>query len=204
MIKKLRFRIVGTRPLIMHNGRLADPMDEFARAIAKISSKRNKTDADYEKMAELEWKGSLYLYQGKPCIPGYVIEGVLIGKNGAARRDKMKKEGAAGIIVEDDFPLEYDGPKDPDKLWELPEFRFVSLVRVGTNRIVRTRPIFPTWAATVEVGYDPEVVDEDRVIHWMNKAGDIGIGDFRPKYGRFVTEFLGEVPEEETEAVAVA
>jgi len=188
----------------MHNGRLADPLDEFSRAIAKISSKRKKTEADYERMAELEWKGSLYLYQGKPCIPGYVIEGVLIGKQGAARRDKMKEQGRAGIYVFDDFPLEYDGPKDPDELWKLPEFRFVSRVIVHGSTVVRTRPIFPEWAATVEVGYDSDVVDKDRVIHWMKIAGDIGIMDFRPKYGRFVTEFLGEVPEEEAEAVAVA
>lgn len=52
--------------MLMHNGQLADPSNEWARAIKEISGKRAKTAADYEEMARLEWLGSLYLNQHGP------------------------------------------------------------------------------------------------------------------------------------------
>ncbi len=44
--KPLQLKLIGCRPLVMHNGRLSDPLDEFAKAIQKVSKKRSKTDAD--------------------------------------------------------------------------------------------------------------------------------------------------------------
>ena len=42
-------------------------MDEFAKAMQKVSKKRNKTDADHERLANLEFLGSLWLGgEGKP------------------------------------------------------------------------------------------------------------------------------------------
>jgi len=77
----------------MHNGQLADPSNWYSRAIKAISGKRGKTEADYQEMARLEWMGSLYLAQGVPCIPGYVLEATLIGRGGAARKEKMGRQG---------------------------------------------------------------------------------------------------------------
>ena len=52
--RTLRFRITGAAPLLMHNGRLADPLDEHARAMARVADKRPKTEADHLRLAELE------------------------------------------------------------------------------------------------------------------------------------------------------
>ena len=123
MNENLKFRLTGVAPLIMHNGRMADPRDQYARAMKEISSKRKKVDADFEEMARLEWMGGLYLSDGAPCIPDYVLEAALIGRGGAARSQKMGKEAAAGMFVMKNFPLEYNGPKDPTELWEVEEFR---------------------------------------------------------------------------------
>jgi len=186
MIEKLNFKIQGTAALLMHNGQLADPSNEFTRAIKEVSSKRKKVDADYEEMARLEWYGSLYLFGGAPCIPGYVMEGCLIGRGGAARKQKMGKEAAAGLYVTDDFLLEYDGPKDPKELWKVEEFRFKAPVKVGQARVMRTRPIFREWAASVVVEVDDELVNPEDVRAWMAVAGrQVGLMDWRPKCGRF-------------------
>jgi len=186
MVEKLSFRIRGAAPLLMHNGQLADPANKWSRAIKEISSKRAKTEADYDEMARLEWLGGLYLHKGEPCIPGYVLEGALIGRGGAARKQKMGKEAAAGLYVVQNFPLEYEGPREPTELWANEDFQLRTLVRVGQARIMRTRPIFEGWAATVVVEIDPDLVNREDAIHWMEIAGaQVGLMDWRPKCGRF-------------------
>ena len=50
----------GSSVLMTHNERLADRLDEFTRAIAAISKKRNKTEADEEEIGRLEFYGGLY------------------------------------------------------------------------------------------------------------------------------------------------
>jgi hypothetical protein len=76
--KRLRLHLVGVAPLIMHNGALSDPLNQYSKAIKRISSKRHKVDSDYEEMARLEYHGGLYLHQGRPCIPGFVVEAALV------------------------------------------------------------------------------------------------------------------------------
>lgn len=186
MIEKLTFRIRGVVPLLMHNGQLANPTNFYSRAMKEISSKRAKTTADYEEMARLEWMGGLYLFNGEPCIPSYVLEATLIGRGGAARKQKMGKQAAAGLYVTADFPLEYDGPRDPKELWELEEFRLQVLAKVQQSRIVRTRPIFHEWAATVWFEVIPDLVNVADAKLWMAIAGrESGLMDWRPKFGRF-------------------
>jgi hypothetical protein len=186
MIERLSFKIQGVAPLLMHNGQLADPANEWSRAIKEISSKRKKTDADYEEMARLEWMGSLYLHKGEPCIPGYVLEGTLIGRGGAARKQKMGKQAAAGLYAVDNFPLEYKGPREPAKLWKLENFRLRVPVRVGQARVIRTRPMFEEWSATVFFDLDTDLVNVADASLWMEVAGrEVGLMDWRPKCGRF-------------------
>jgi len=186
MIEKLNFRIRGMAPLLMHNGQLADPSNEWSRAVKEISGKRKKTDADYEAMARLEWMGSLYLNHKGPIIPGRVLEGALIGKGGAARKQRMGKQAAVGLYVVNNFPLEYDGPKDPEALWKDERFRSQELVVVGQARIMRTRPIFNEWEASVFFEVDTDFVNVDDATMWMSIAGrECGLMDWRPKYGRF-------------------
>jgi hypothetical protein len=189
MNERLKFRLTGIAPLIMHNGRMADPMDQYSRAIKEISSKRKKVDADFEEMARLEWMGGLYLSNGAPCIPDYVLEAALIGRGGAARSQKMGKEAAAGMFVMQSFPLEYEGPKDPAELWKIEEFRLARAVRVGQARVIRTRPIFREWASSVEIEFDLDFLNADHIRQWMEIAGSkVGLMDWRPKCGRFTVE----------------
>lgn len=188
-MESLKFRITGVAPLIMHSGLLADPLNKYTRAIKKISANRKKVDADFEDMARLEWYGSLYLKDGVPCLPGNNLEAALIGRGSAARSQKMGKQAAAALIVPDDYPLEYDGPKDIDELWKDERFRLVSKVRIGTASVMRTRPFFKEWAAIVEVLYVPTSLNEDHICQWMEIAGrQVGLCDWRPKYGRFIAE----------------
>lgn len=189
-MNKLEFTITGDAPLLMHNGRLAAPNDPYARKMSEISSKRKKTDADYDEMARLEFLGGLYLDENdEPCIPDYVFEAAIIGRGSMARQSKLGKSVAAAVWVEDSGTLNYDGPRNPDKLWEQ-KFWLQSLVTVRSSRVMRTRPRFKQWSADFTVLYDSDMINEDELKHWIEWAGKAqGLGDWRPQkgghYGRF-------------------
>lgn len=186
-MQKLHFTITGDAPLLMHNGRLAAQGDPYARKIKEISSKRKKTDADFEEMARLEFLGGLYLNENnEPCIPSLVFEATLIGRGGAARKERMGKEAAAALWVLDDAPLIYEGPKEPEELWEDKQFVSQMLVRIQRSTITRTRPIFREWSAEITVQFNPNLLDEKDVRRWIEVAGEqVGLMDWRPRFGRF-------------------
>lgn len=182
----LSFKITGAAPVIFHNGLLADPLYEFSKRIKKISSLRKKTEADLEEMARLEFLGSLYLVDGEPVIPGDIFEAALAGKGGAARKNKSGQQAAAGLFVPEPSRLEYDGARDPEELWLDSRFRLRVPARVGTATVMRTRPIFEQWSAVTNVHFNPSLVDGQRIVDWMVQAGaEVGIGDWRPRFGRF-------------------
>ena len=182
MFKRLETRIVGASPLIVHNGQLADPSNSFAKEMAKVRSKRGKTDSDLEELAHLEFLGSLYLDGGKPCIPGEVIEATLLT---AAKKLKRGKQCGAGLIAEN-ATLIYDGPTEPEKLWEDENFRLRAMVRVQLARTPRVRPIFKKWNATLALDYDDSLLNESEVQQIIKVAGEqVGLCDWRPKFGRF-------------------
>ena len=51
--------------LLCHNGELADPLNNFAKEMKKVSAVRKKTDEHHLKMQELEWFGGLYGTDGQ-------------------------------------------------------------------------------------------------------------------------------------------
>lgn len=57
---KFRITLHGINPLLMHNSRLSNPLDPNAKAMKKVSGKRQKTDEDHAELARLEHAGSLY------------------------------------------------------------------------------------------------------------------------------------------------
>lgn len=183
-IRTSTFTINGITPLIMHNGQLSDPLNEHTQALAKLTSKRKKTVDDHKAVSKCEWIGGLYVDDdGAPCLPGEVIESCLVD---GAKKYKLGKAAKGGLIVAGNWPLEYDGPKQVEKLWAAGGFLKRASVKVGTSRVIRNRPIFPSWSCTFEVQWDASLVnDEDTLAEIVESAGISGIGDWRPKFGRF-------------------
>lgn len=151
-----------------------------------ISGKRAKTDADYEELARIEFLAGLYMSAEGPIIPNTVIDAMIV--NGA----KKRKEGPAaksGCFCLDHARLDYDGPRTPDALWADEQFRFSAGVRVQQSRVMRMRPQFPTWAATVNVNIEDSLVSPSQVDEWMRIGGvQIGLCDWRPQFGRFTSQ----------------
>lgn len=184
--RTLNFKITGVVPLLMHNGQLADPLNSISKELKKITSKKDKTDADMEQASRLEWHGSLYLKDGKPCLPGEILEAAFLT---AARKQKKGKQAQAGIICPDSYPLVYDGARKLEELWSDPQYRYRVRAKVQQNSVMRTRPIFRDWSCKIQVQYDDSLLNEEEVKHIVRVTGEIvGVGDWRPKYGRFKVE----------------
>src|SRR6187399_3268376 len=120
MYKELSLKITGSVPLILHNGQTADPLNPHTKSIAEITGKTKKTDADHREVARREFYASLYTDEGRVCIPWEMAEALLI--NGAKKK-RRGPDAKAGIIVENNSILEYEGPTSIDELWANEKFR---------------------------------------------------------------------------------
>lgn len=177
----------------MHNGRLNDPLDPWAKKLSVAAHKKQKTDADHVETSRIEFDGSMY-YNDKvgPYIPTDNLQACMIE---GARKRKLGKEfeSLVEVVIPDEGPegyvLDYEGPRKMDALWTH-YFYLRKGARVGQSRVVRTRPRFPTgWSCTFEI----EILDggpqPEQVKQAFTDAGKlIGIGDWTPRYGRFVVD----------------
>jgi hypothetical protein len=184
-VAKFNMEIQGIAPVLMHSGRLADPLDEASKALAAVTGKRKKTDEDHEEVGRLEHLGSLYIAEKfGPYIPGANVEACLF--RGATRTKKGTALKSALLIPDEVNPLLYTGPRDAAGLWADKQFVHRCSVKVGTARVVRTRPVFPQWQLVVDGLLDTEVVDKDSFEQIAETAGRlVGLGDWRPRFGRF-------------------
>ena len=188
----LKIECTGVSPILMHSDRASDPLSKEAQWLSEISGKRNKTEADLVELARREYHCSLYLDPaGHPTIP---IDNVHSCLYAAAKR---RKEGPlfSGSFTVSNVRFEYDGPDEPDALWEEQE-RFVDRrsVKVGMSRVIRTRAIFPNWSLRVTAEHDPEVADLFNISQWAEIAGSrIGLGDYRPQRGGLFGRFEARI-----------
>ena len=174
----------GGSPLVMHNERLADPLDDYVREIAQYSKKRSKTEADHLEIARLEFLGGMYTNNNGPCLPSW---NVLRCLQDGAKRHKKGLDVLRGITpLVDSVDLDYDGPRDLDVLWKEGGFSLRKSVGIQRSRTMRTRPIFIDWQLALNVEVDSTVWDLDTLRHvWRDAGVYAGLGEMRPVYGRF-------------------
>lgn len=190
MIQEIKVRLTGEAPLLMHNGQLANPLNQHAKESKKISGKRQKTEADLEQLAKISWFGSLYLTDDlKIMVPGVVLEAALA--NGA-KTTRKGKSAQAGLFVRDNMLLEFDhADLTLDELWKIKKFRLDALVSVDRKKILRVRPKFDNWAITANINFDDSLFNLESIRDIIKIAGEqIGLCDWRPRYGRFSVKFL--------------
>lgn len=193
-MKTLKLRIKGNSALLMHSDRFANALDPLTKEHKVLTSKRKKTDEDYEAIAKSEFMGGMYHSDTNgPYLPGNMIKASIV--NGA----KLNRLGAsfkrAVMVLEDECPLKYSGTRDKEELWADTNFVDCRSVVVGQSRLMRYRPKFKEWSTTVTIMFSPEMVEEEDIIRAAENAGlFVGVGDFRPQnggaFGRYSVEKL--------------
>lgn len=188
-------KIKGIRPLLMHNGRLSDPLDPFTKRLKVATKKREKSDEDHEEVARLEFDGGMYHDEEiGPYIPWDNLQAVI--ERGATKR-KLGKQFKAFVGVDPvggpGAALLYKGPRDPDALWKDRDYVFTKPARLQGKRVVRTRARFQDWWLSFRVEVLDGAVTEEQLKQAISDGGAAeGLGDWRPRYGRFVVESVKE------------
>ena len=183
----IRVTLEGQSPLLMHNGQLANPFNEFAKALKEITAKRKKTDEDQLRIMRIEWEGGLYFDPTiGPFVPAENVESLI---NDGARLQKRGQDVERAVFLHDRrCPLLYDGPRDVEGMWKAGKYLdYRSTVNPSTSgRSMRARPIFFEWSLGFTVNYRPDVLNREDVLRFLVDAGQHkGLGDYRPRYGQF-------------------
>jgi hypothetical protein len=206
-MRRFTIHVKGTTDLIMHNGRLANPVDGSTKELGEAHHEyqKNKTDENFYAMARAEFMGGLYYHEADGTVIGPYWPSdnlhTALKKAGAKvkrGRSSLKNPVAAAVMWDSEInPLGYGrtpddrGPRTAEELWKDESYRFIKGVKVGTSKVMRTRPIFRNWSFSASGKLDTEILDMDDLIAVANTAGQlIGLGDWRPEkggiYGRFV------------------
>ncbi len=184
-MERLDLELTGVSSLLMHCPVTVNQLDPGTQALKKFTGKRKKTIEDQQVIARMEWELGLYFDQKiGPYIPGVNVE-IMLRDAG-----KLSKQGAAitrGVVaVDDKIPLLYKGPRSTmQELWDanLKDYRVAGN---QANSIMRCRPMFPGWSLKASLLVEESIIDKDDVVEITRKAGlMIGLGDYRPRFGRF-------------------
>lgn len=170
--------IEGSADFLFHRWN-AEAVDEKAKA-AKNSTAKKSDDVES------------YVYRneaGELCIPGEYLRGAIINAAKFRQDPRSPRKSAmdlykAAIVVTS--PLATLGVTQ----WDYLDKRRVMIQRSGINR---TRPAMKAgWSAAFDLLVMlPEYVGRNELRETIESAGRlIGIGDFRPTFGRFgITNF---------------
>lgn len=177
----------------MHSTAGLDPTHPLRKRTAEISSKRGakKTDADIEERDWIDYQLAIYHDGNRPFLPDTMLHGVI--RDGAKNARKGREILSSVEIGETDIPLIYSGPTGVRELYDA---KFVDRRRVVVQRagVLRVRPRFNQWSAEFSVYVDESVINPDAVKTALEYGGSrVGIGDFRPRFGRFIVTKWSEV-----------
>jgi hypothetical protein len=175
---RVAIRISGSADILFHRWSV-DAV--AAKAKAAKGSAEKKSD-DVESYVWRDLTGSL-------CLPGEYVRGAIINAARFHQDPRSPRKSAmdlfrAGVVSLTE--LGSFGVKD----WDYLDRRRVQVQRSG---VTRTRPALRAgWNVEhVFLITTPEYISPDLLLHVANRAGVlIGVGDFRPTFGRFgVTHF---------------
>jgi hypothetical protein len=182
--KPIMWSIEGVTPLMLHNNQTVDPFNPYSKKMKPIKDKRtNKSDHELEILKRLEWESGLYIDEnGDLYIPDENLFSCIWEAGKLLRDGKQFRKGFETF----DAKLVYPGPKDLDKLYEDGRFVDYRTVKIKGSSIMRCRPIFETWGLQITARYNQMILKKSQIERAIMASGDqIGLGDYRPRYGRF-------------------
>ena len=184
--------LTGEAPLLMHSDAGLSPMHPISRKQAEMNSrpvKEKKTTEFVKEMSRLDWELALYFDEkAGPVLPPQMLEAMI---RDSAKAEKLGSEVKRSVRVTDfTIPLQYSGPRDKKAMWASERFYDSRGVKIGQSRVLRTRPMFESWSVTFNVEFEPEFMPAETLKRVIEVGGRrVGLGDYRPRFGRFSASF---------------
>lgn len=167
--KNIEVTVEGTAPLLMH---------KFTH---EVKSSKKKTN--YDPIEEAE-KGAYRNQDGQLYIPSEWFEGTLTNQAKEFKQGKKSyKDKIKSCIMIEPSEIILN-----EQSYEIDARRAV----VQRAAIIRWRPVFKKWSCTFTIkNIDPDMISSTLIKEMLETAGKyVGVGDYRPKFGRFtVTNF---------------
>ena len=114
------------------------------------------------------------------------------GAQDGAKKSRLGKDFAAAVFVSEHEAVIHHrkSGKSKEDIYADPAFTIRKGVKVQLARIIRIRPMIPSgWWLHCTIEFDESIVNEAQVLASTQEAGSLcGIGDWRPKFGRFSVE----------------
>lgn len=185
-------QLTGARPMLMHNARMANPIDPWTRALSALTGKRSKTDEDLQQIMITEARGSCYeTTDGSLGLPNRIVWASLYN---AAKAFKQGENIKRALSYEDVTPPMYIGERTVKCEEWLSDTEHISYegVVVAGRRVMRSRPkITPGWVSQHTFDLLTDVIDFRDLAPIIERAGRLGgVGDRRPIYGTFTAKVL--------------
>lgn len=186
----LQIRLTGTKPIMFHNERLANPLDPIVQELKKYTSKRKKTTEDFAHIAQLEMQGGVY--RTRENLLGVPTRNVFKTINEGAKANRKGRDIERGLVFAETIePVEVDGAKvDADDFIAREEAMDYRSVVIQGKRTMRARPIIEgDWATTHYFDMAEDILDLEVVELALARAGKyVGLCEYRPRYGTFEAE----------------
>lgn len=199
----------GEVGLMVNNIRKSNPLDAITREVKKFTSKRMKSETDYAIIAKLEWLGALYPTNegifgvdankgeiliedfGFACIKSEMLEACLIA---GAKKNKLGQSFKTGMFVKENPEIDFPRKRPIAELYNDPNFIDTRAAKLqGKTTIMATRAIFHEWKLNFTIKYNTEILSSSQILTALETAGEmIGIGTYRPKFGRFIVTNFSE------------
>lgn len=168
---KVNVKIKGVVPLLQHRF----PTEKAEKKSVRATGNRGD---EYAKEAE----NSLYKDEtGKIYQPSDHILGALAKAAGdfkiAGRGRKTYRDMVKSSVVVSPDAIWHENPK-----WEVDRRPVV----IKGARIVRERPKFNNWSLSFSLEVLEDQLPAEVLKEVLDQAGKVGIGDYRPRFGRFI------------------
>ncbi|MCF7995782.1 MAG: hypothetical protein K9L88_13185 [Chromatiaceae bacterium] len=193
-IQTLSATITGVSPLLQNNPQTVDRFNKYAKAMARINSKKTKrTDDDYHELRDIEIRAKIHFDDDMGIFVPESWVTAAIAKN-SFRTVKTSKDDIRGavFVTQPRLPLNYrdkNKVKKPEDIVANEVFRINLTLKQGQQRVVKAAPIFHDWSFAFDLEFDDKIIDPQSlqyVIEYSAKYG--GFGDFRPTFGRASAE----------------
>jgi hypothetical protein len=183
-MKTVEFTIKSISPMLMHSDRTANPLNEYTKKLKALTGKRKKTDDDHAAIAKLEFIASCYYNKNGWYIPAANFEAMLLA---SAKHFKLGTTVKQALLVPDDAIFDFNDRKlSPEDIFSIDDYVDTRTVKVGTSKTMRTRPIFHEYEVTFACWLDTDKMNVEQLKQIVENAGRyVGLGDYRPRYGRF-------------------